>query len=144
MRDQIHPLWTIRWLRDINSGQTSRLQRTCSVGSLAPKIKILQQDGPNILAPVLESLKTRHDQCVILFPFDTKSLSNPLISTRICHHAVENHAQQSNSPEPLEIPLLIVYSRGLRHLVYLSTWFIYLVYWCLLGTMINHNRDSCG
>ena len=24
-----HPLWTIRWLRDINSGQTSRLQRTC-------------------------------------------------------------------------------------------------------------------
>ena len=24
-----HPLWTLRWLRDINSGQTSRLQRTC-------------------------------------------------------------------------------------------------------------------
>ena len=23
-----HPLWTIRWLQDINSGQTSRLQRT--------------------------------------------------------------------------------------------------------------------
>ena len=24
-----HPFWTIGWLRDINSGQTSRLQRTC-------------------------------------------------------------------------------------------------------------------
>ena len=26
-----HPLWTISWLRDINSGQTSRLQRTCFI-----------------------------------------------------------------------------------------------------------------
>ena len=24
-----HPLWTIRWLRDINSGQPSRLQQIC-------------------------------------------------------------------------------------------------------------------
>ena len=50
-----HPLWTIRWLRDINSGQTSRLQRTCS--------KMLKVLGGWWFTSFMDSWSEKHQVC---------------------------------------------------------------------------------
>ena len=54
-----HPLWTIRWLRDINSGQTSRLQRTCSMCGFPSNIKYHPNKGTTIqwIGPIMANTK---------------------------------------------------------------------------------------